>query len=205
MQLLQTCRRALTPLPTALACPTELGGALDPPPIIDIDGTIYVAYKVDGNNHGHGGICGNTVPPLVDTPILLQRLAEDAITPVGPPVDIIDRTRDDSPLVEAPAIVQSDKGVYFLSFSSGCTRIPSYDLKYATSTKINGSYKRASRPLLMTGDWNLLAPDSVSVRRDESRWRMGFHARVMTPFGGVREMFAAALILNGTTATFDWS
>ena len=164
-----------------------------------------MAYKVDGNNHGHGGICGNTVPPLVDTPILLQRLAEDAITPVGPPVDIIDRTRDDSPLVEAPAIVQSDKGVYFLSFSSGCTRIPSYDLKYATSTKINDSYKRASRPLLMTGDWNLLAPDSVSVRRDESRWRMGFHARVMTPFGGVREMFAAALILNGTTATFDWS
>ena len=129
MQLLQTCRRALTPLPAALACPTELGGALVPSRIIDIDGTIYVAYKVDGNNHGHGGICGNTVPPLVDTPILLQRLAEDAIKPVGPPVDIMDRTRDDSPLVEAPALVRSDKGVYFLSFSSGCTRMPSYDLK----------------------------------------------------------------------------
>ena len=58
----------------------------------------------------------------------------------------------------------------------------------------------------MTGDWIFLAPDSVSVRRDESRWRMAFHARVMTPFGGVRrEMFTAALILNGTTATFDWS
>lgn len=109
-------------------------------PIIDIDGTIYVAYKVDGNNYGHGGICGNTVPPLVDTPILLQRLAEDAITPVGPPVDIMDRTRDDSPLVEAPGLVRGDKGVYFLSFSSGCTRMPSYDLKYATNTKINGPY-----------------------------------------------------------------
>ena len=133
-----------------------------------------MAYKVDGNNHGHGGICRNTVPPLVDTPILPQRLAEDAITPVGPPVDIMDRTRDDSPLVEAPAIVRSDKGVYFLSFSSGCTRIPSYGLKYATSTKINGSYKRASRPLLMTGDWNLLAPDSVSVRRDRADGAWGF-------------------------------
>jgi len=108
-------------------------------------------------------------------------------TPVGPSVDIMDRTRDDGPLVEAPALVRSDEGVYFL-FSSGCTRMPSYDLKYTTSTKINGPYKHASRPLLMTGDWDLLAPGSVSVRRDESRWRMAFHARVMTPFsGGVRE------------------
>jgi len=57
----------------------------------------------------------------------------------------------------------------------------------------------------MTGDWVLLASGSVSVRRDESRWRMAFHARVVTPFGGVREMFTAASILNGTTAAFDWS
>ena len=49
------CRRALTLLPTALTCFTELGGALDTSPIIDIDRTIYVAYKVDGNNYGHGG------------------------------------------------------------------------------------------------------------------------------------------------------
>ena len=76
-----------------------------------------------------------------------------------------------------------------------------------TSSKPQARKSKAhtSRPLLMTGDWNLLAPDSVSVRRDESRWRMAFHARVMTPFSGVREMFTAALILNGTTATFDWS
>ncbi|XTI83186.1 glycosyl hydrolase [Cenococcum geophilum] len=139
-----------------------------------IDGTIYVAYKVDGNNYGHGGICGNTVPPLVDTPILLQRLAEDAITPVRLPVDVMDRTRDDGPLVEAPTLVRSDEGVHFLFYGSGCTRMPIYDL-------------------------------DVSVRRDESRWRMAFHARVVTPFGGVREMFTAASILNGTTAAFDWS
>ncbi|OCL01212.1 glycoside hydrolase family 43 protein [Glonium stellatum] len=194
-----------SPLPTPFACPTELGGAIDPSPIVDVDGTIYVTYKIDGNNHGHGGICGNTVPPLVDTPILLQRFAEDAVTPVGSPFTILHRTSDDGPLVEAPALVRSDEGVYFLFFSSGCTRMPSYDLKYATSTKITGPYKRASRPLLMTGDWDLLAPGSVSVRRDESLWRMAFHARVMTPFGGVREMFTATLILNGTTVTFDWT
>lgn len=57
----------------------------------------------------------------------------------------------------------------------------------------------------MTGDWALLASGSVSVRRDESRWHMAFHARVVTLFGGVREMFTTASILNGTTAAFDWS
>ncbi|OCK84036.1 glycoside hydrolase family 43 protein, partial [Lepidopterella palustris CBS 459.81] len=187
------------PLPTPIACPTYLGGAIDPSPFIDVDGKIYLAYKVDGNNNGHGGICGNTIPPLVNTPILLQRLAEDAVTPVGPSLDIMDRIREDGPLVEAPALVRSDEGVYFLFFSSGCTRMPSYDLKYATSTNVTGPYKRASRPLLLTGDWGLLAPGSVSVRCDAKRWRMAFHARVNTSFGGVRAMFTTGLVLNGTS------
>lgn len=134
----QLCRRAAGPLQRVAhsSCPSHgARRAIDPSPIINIDGIIYVAYRVDGSNYGHGGICGNTVPPLVDTPVLLQRLAEDAIIPVGPPVDIMDRTRDDGPPVEAPALVRSDEGVHFLFFGSGCIRMPSYDLDYATSTK----------------------------------------------------------------------
>lgn len=134
----QLCRRAAGPLqPVAHSSCLSHGArrAIDPSPIINMDGTIYVAYKVDGNNYGHGGIYGNTVPPLVDTPILLQRLAEDATKPVRPPVDVMDRTRDDGLLVEAPTLVWSDEGVYFLFFGSGCTRMPTYDLEYATSTK----------------------------------------------------------------------
>jgi hypothetical protein len=50
---------------------------------------------------------------------------------------------------------------------------------------------------------------SVSVRRDESRWRMAFPARVVTLFGGLREMFTAELILNGLkndqTLQREWS
>jgi hypothetical protein len=119
----QLCRRAAGPLQPVTHSSCLSHGArrvIDPSPIINID---------------HGGICRNTVLPLVDTPVLLQRLAEDAITPVGPPVDIMDRTRDDGPPVEAPALVRSDEGVHFLFFGSGCTRMLSYDLEYATSTK----------------------------------------------------------------------
>jgi hypothetical protein len=72
------------PLHTPISCPIEKGGAIDPAPFIDIDGSFYLAWKVDGNNVGHGGSCGNTVPPLMPTPIKLQKMASDGITPEGP-------------------------------------------------------------------------------------------------------------------------
>ncbi|KAF2708997.1 glycoside hydrolase family 43 protein, partial [Pleomassaria siparia CBS 279.74] len=185
------------PLSTPLACPTELGGAIDPASIIDADGTIYVAYKVDGNAKGNGGDCGNSIPPLHSTPILLQKMEKDGVTVSGTPTTILDRTDQDGPLVEAPGIIRSDDGVYFLFFSSGCTRLPSYDLKYATSQNIAGPYTRASEPLLKTGDMGLSAPGSASVRRNGSGWLMAFHARINTNVGGVRAMYIATLNLNG--------
>lgn len=37
-----------------LACPESEGGAIDPEAMRDLDGKIWVTYKVDGNNIGHG-------------------------------------------------------------------------------------------------------------------------------------------------------
>ncbi|KAF2815764.1 uncharacterized protein BDZ99DRAFT_541610 [Mytilinidion resinicola] len=110
--------------------------------------------------------------------------------------------KSDGPLVEAPSLIHSNDGVYSLFFSSGCTRVPSHDLKYVTS-KDAGPSKRTSKPLLVTGDWNLLAPGSVLVRRESQRWRMVFHSRITTPFRGVRTMHTAALVLSGTNVSFD--
>lgn len=194
------------PLPTPLACPIPAGGAIDPATFVDTDDSIYVLWKVDGNNVGHGGSCGNMVDPQVPTPIRLQRMRSDGVTPDGEPITILDRTKDDGPLVEAPELVKSKEGVYFLFFSSGCTRAPTYDLKYAWSYNISGPYTRAALPLLSTGDWGLLAPGSVGVARAEEDvngtevWRMAFHARVTTNFGRVRSMWTAGLTFNGTAA-----
>lgn len=44
-----------TPLNDTLACPTDVGGAIDPVSFVDVDDSIYLAWKIDGNNHGHGG------------------------------------------------------------------------------------------------------------------------------------------------------
>ncbi|EMD00306.1 glycoside hydrolase family 43 protein, partial [Baudoinia panamericana UAMH 10762] len=146
------------PLDDPLACPILQGGAIDAAGFQNTNGTLYVVYKVDGNNIGNGGLCGNTVNPIVPTPLMLQKMRSDGVTTDGNPVQILDRIAADGPLVEAPALVRSSEGIYFLFYSSGCTRSPSYDVKYATATHVNGPYVRASSPLLRTGSWGLSAP-----------------------------------------------
>jgi beta-xylosidase len=191
------------PESSPIACPIQQGGAIDPGPIIDSDGTIYLVYKIDGNLRGLGGECRNMVFPQKSTPIVLQKMEENGITPSGAPITILDRTPDDGPLVEAPAMARSDEGIYFLFYSSGCTFNPSYNIKYATSESITGPYTRASEPLLETGSWGLQAPGSPTVWRDQERWLIAFHARIYNELGGIRGLYMAGLKLNGTTATLE--
>jgi beta-xylosidase len=161
-----------------LACPYRKGGAIDPYGFVDKDHSLYVAYKIDGNSIGHGGLCGNTVAPIVSTPIMLQRVMADGVTPDGYPVQILDRSTVDGPLVEAPAIIDTHAGTYYLLYSSGCTTSPTYDVRYAIADNISGPYKRVAEPLLSTGDWSLEAPGSVGAfKNGKGGWNMAFHAR----------------------------
>jgi len=185
-----------------ISCPTDIGGAIDPAPFIDNDNSIWLTWKIDGNNAGNGGICGNSLPPLVDTPIRLMKMKDDGITPDANPITVLDRTTADGPLVEAPSLVRSHEGIYFLFFSSGCTRDPSYNIKYATATSVTGPYTRASFPLLETGDWGLLAPGSATVTRTATGgFEMAFHARVQSSYGGIRAMYTSKIQFNGTKAS----
>lgn len=153
---------------------------------------------------------------------MLQKMRKDGVTAVGAPVQILDRTDGDGPLVEAPNLVRSKEGIYFLFYSSGCTRDSSYvsrphtptqtqrspltderqDIKYATAEHVAGPYTRAGRPLLRTGDWSLEAPGSPSVMRNADDWAylMAFHARMQTAEGGVRAMWWSKLSLEGRHA-----
>ncbi|TKA72878.1 hypothetical protein B0A55_06654 [Friedmanniomyces simplex] len=192
------------PIDNTLACPIDQGGAIDPAAFKDTDNTLYVAYKVDGNNVGHGGLCGNTKSPIVPTPIMLQKMQADGVTNIGDPVQILDRTKADGPLVEAPALVRSPDGIYFLFFSAGCTRSPTYDVKYATAKSVAGPYTRARSTLLQTGDWGLLAPGSVGVVEDgEGGYKMVFHARVSAPQGRIRAMFTTKLKFEGHVVSVE--
>lgn len=159
---------------SVLACPINYGGSIDPTSFKDTDGTHYVVYKVDGNSIGNGGTCGNTVAPLVSTPLMLQRLASDAVTPVGSAIELLDRDIADGPLIEAPNLIRTDEGIYVLFFSSNCYSTVFYDVSYATSRYVSGPYTKSSTPLLVTGNYGLTAPGGASVLEDGSG--MVFHA-----------------------------
>lgn len=159
------------PIDNALACPIAQGGAIDPNGFVDSDGTIYVVYKVDGNNIGSGGNCNNGNGAKA-TPIMLQKLMADGVTLNGPPQVILDRDSNDGPLVEAPSLVKKDNS-YFLFFSSNCYSGPDYDSSYAVSTNgiTNGGqhYAKAhapNAPLLKTGTGPLYSPGGLTIAKD---------------------------------------
>lgn len=214
-----------------LACQGTWGGAIDPSIFIDTlttlntttntnetSTTLYLTYKIDGNSHGLGGECFNTIPPLTSTPILLQRLSPSGLEAVGEPIYLLDRDTDegDGPLVEAPSLVKVG-GMYVLFYSSGCTRNADYDVRIATAERVEGPWVRRG-VVLKTGDFGALyAPGSVTVRTSntyqtmqdgegdemtgvtgvgengEPLWYIMFHARVVTKSGGIRAVFTAGL------------
>jgi len=93
---------------------------------------------------------------------MLQEMnVNDWTTPVGSPVQILDRTDADGPLVEAPAIIRSSDGHYILFYSSHCFNDVNYDVKYAVATSITGPYTRKGS-LLKTGQYGLTSPGGAS-------------------------------------------
>ncbi len=159
-----------TPSAQPFACPESQGGAIDPAGFLDTaTRRRYVVYKVDGNSIGHGGSCNNGVEPFAPTPIMLQEVRDDdGMTPIGAPVQILDRTQqEDGPLVEAPNIVRVSDGTYVLFYSSHCWDSPQYNVNYAIAKDVAGPYTRSARPLLGTGDFGTTAPGARPASKAE--------------------------------------
>lgn len=205
-----------TPLETPLACPdpTTLGGAIDPDGFWDPStGKRYVTYKVDGNSIGHGGLCMNSVAPIVPTPIMLQEVGPDGITLIGEARQILDRDELDGPLIEAPSLHRSDEGIYFLFFSSNCFTTPMYDTSYATATNIWGPYTKSRRPLFVTGDGpDLIGPGGTDIIKGGNtivfhghltaeNCRFPADSRMFTHHTLIRGMYSAWATFSDTTVS----
>ncbi|KAI2606541.1 glycoside hydrolase family 43 protein [Hypoxylon sp. NC1633] len=158
------------------ACDLSAGGAIDPSGFTDDNGKRYVLYKVDGNSIGHGGSCGNTVEPIIPTPIMLQEVGDDGVTKIGDPVPIFDRSDEDGPYVEAPSLLRTADGLYILFFSSGCYVESSYNVNYATASSVKGPFQRAQRPMIRTGEYTLQAPGGATAVHVDDRVGIAFHA-----------------------------
>ena len=186
-----------TPTAEPIACPSTAGGAIDPDGFLDpADGTRYVVYKVDGNSLGRGGNCNNGIPPIVPTPLLLQALEADGITPKNePPTELMRQDIFDGPLIEAPSLMRAPDGTYILFFSSNCFVGPLYDVDYATAPHVTGPYTRAVRPLLVTGDGPALrGPGGADVAVDGRH--MVFHGNVGNYTVRTRGLYSAVIEVN---------
>lgn len=177
-------------------CASSQGGAIDPAGFRDTDGSQWIVYKIDGNSLGGGGYCGNG-DASHSTPIMLQQVEKDGITPIDEPTVILDRSDSDGPLIEAPTLAKSNDGVYFLSFSSNCYNGPLYDISYATSTAgIQGPYTKSPQALLLPSD-KILSPGGATLSPDLSR--IVFHTDAKYSDPSVRQMWASPLSVNKTT------
>ncbi|EIW77470.1 glycoside hydrolase family 43 protein [Coniophora puteana RWD-64-598 SS2] len=183
-----------TPQSNPITCQASGGGTIDIAGFQDTDGTRYVVYKVDGSSLGGGGPCGNANGAFA-TPIMLQKLEADGLTPTGNPVEILDRiASEDGPLVEAPVLIIHG-GTYVLFYSSHCFNDPGYDIRYATAANISGPYTRQGS-IIATGDYNLTSPGGATPLPDGSF--MVFHAQINAdPL--TRAMYTATLTWNGTS------
>ena len=99
----------------------------------------------------------------MDTPILLQRLESDAVTPTADaPVELFRNGQYDSGVVEAPNVIKVD-GTYFCFFSSANYCSTLYDESYAYASSLMGPWTKASEPLLVTGDYGLWGPGGLGI------------------------------------------
>lgn len=167
-------------------CPVKQGGAIDISGFCDMKkNKRYIVYKVDGNAIGHGGECGNTVEPVVETPILIQQVdVTNGFTKLGTPLEIFnnDDRLADGPYVEAPALNYMS-GKYVLFYSPQCYTTPKYAVAYAIADQITGPYIRSGTLFKTSGSLGFQAPGGldVAVNGDHAVW----HAYVYPfPFGG---------------------
>ena len=188
-------------LASALLIPNRSqGGAIDPAGFIDTDGRTYVVYKIDGNNLGGGGTCGNgdLSHPV---PIMIQEVSStDGVTLVGNPSVLLQLSPADGPVIEAPSLAKATDGTYFLFFSSNCYNGPYYDISYATASAVRGPYTKVQAPhapLLVSGDENgkLNSPGGADVSPDGTK--ILFHSDLKPSDPSTRQMWSAKLSIDG--------
>lgn len=182
-----------------LVCPLSQGGAIDPDGFRDEDGSRYIVYKVDGNS------LDNFTATVNPTPLMLQQVNEtDGISLVGKPQQLLDRTKADGPLIEAPCLIRTEgtsgnSSVYVLFFSSNLFTTSHYNVAYATSTTgLKGPYIRNPTPLLATGDdeGRLYGPGGLDVGGGGEKvvFHSGYSGTSIT-----RQLWTGQIAVNGTT------
>jgi beta-xylosidase len=157
-----------------LVCQPDLGGTIDASVVRDVDDSLWLIYKNDGN------CCA------MDTRFFIRQMAEDGLTFAGDEIEV-EGVRNDEPwegrVVEAPTIWHQD-GTYYLFYSANAYNSIHYAVGYATSDALTGPYvDAAENPILKTkeGPSGPFGPghQTLIADRDGDLW-MVYHSWEVT-------------------------
>ncbi len=155
-----------TPAPAPIVCQVELGGSIDPDPFRDVDGTVHLLWKNDGN------CCGLRVG------LWSQPLSPDATTLVGQPTELLAKERPwEEPLIENPSMVYA-AGAWHLLYSGGWWESPGYAVGHAVCASPTGPCTRTTvEAPVLASSVDLVGPGGqmVFADRDGRPW-LAFHA-----------------------------
>jgi hypothetical protein len=179
-----------------LVCPVDLGGAIDPSPFVDTDGTAYLLWKNDGN------CCG------VLTRIFSQALSEDGLTLTGPPAELLASDQPwEGSVIEAPAMVEHE-GSYYLFYSGNAWNTSDYAIGYAACAGVQSPcVKPLGQPWLASSE-GVAGPGGLELfRNGDGELRAVFHGwagPVGYDDGGVRSLFTVGVgFVAGSPITIE--
>jgi beta-xylosidase len=150
-----------------LVCQVALGGTIDASIVRDVDGSLWLIYKNDGN------CCA------MPTRLYMRPMSEDGLTFAGKEVEVDGIVNDqewEGGVVEAPTIHHHD-GTYYLFYSGNNYRSADYAVGYATATSLTGPYADAEEnPILASGN-GAIGPghQALAADPDGDLW-MVYHA-----------------------------
>jgi beta-xylosidase len=148
----------------ALICPAQQGGAIDPSPYRDSDGSLWLLWKNDGNAIG------------ADTWLWSQRLSGDGLRLLGEPNHLLKQTSAwEGPLVEGPFFWRHD-GSLFLFFAANAYDRKTYAEGYAVCATPSGSCVEAPQNPILRSNQVASGPGHASMIEYAGQTWLLYHA-----------------------------
>lgn len=170
-----------------LLCPHDLGGAIDPSPFVDDDGTTYLLWKNDG------------VTVRRESAIWSQRLSGDGRSLSGEPTRLIATDqRWEYPHVEAPSMVRAGD-TYWLAYSGNWWNEPAYGIGLARCESPAGPCDKPFDGPVIASRPGAEGPGGAEFFRDRSgRLLIAYHAWADAPgYPGHRALHVAPVTVEG--------
>ncbi|VUC36756.1 unnamed protein product [Clonostachys rosea] len=188
---------------TPLICDDANGGVIDASGYDDGKDR-WIVWKVDGNALGGATTCQGGTPSgaYKPTPIKIQKMNRDALTLVGSAKTILDNEgASNNGVVEAPTVHKISDGRFILFYSAHCYSSDDYDIEYAFSNTIDGTYSNRGILIRTVDNRGIYAPGGIDV--DPNGKNVVFHGRTAPSGQGdsKRQMYSATLTLSSSSAS----